>query len=236
MSLPSSITWIAFDAVGTLITPQPTVAEAYQTIGQRYGSQLDIETVRSRFRIAFAASETVCFPAARRGQTSEAEEWSRWQWIVSEVLFDVQDPESCFQELWDHFARPQHWRIYPEVADVITQLQRRGYRCAIASNFDARLHELLPALPVLAACEPRLVSSEVGYRKPAVGFYRELLSRCQAHPQEVLMVGDDLTTDVNAPRELGMSALWLNRTQAEPPAISSLASLLQLLPAQVRSD
>jgi len=230
MVLPDTISWVVFDAVGTVITPQPTVSAAYWSIGQRWGSQLDCETVRARFRVAFTASETACFPANRRGQTSEAEEWSRWQWIVSEALPDVQDPEACFQELWEHFARPQHWTIYPEVPAVIAELQRRGYRCAIASNFDARLHGLLETQPVLSTCLPRLVSSEVGYRKPATGFYREVLSRCDALPHQVLMVGDDLAADVTAPRELGLSALWLNRPQADPPALSSLVGLLDLLP------
>ncbi|MBI1344982.1 HAD-IIIA family hydrolase [bacterium] len=234
MVLPSSISWIAFDAVGTLITPQPSVAEAYTRVGQRHGSQLDCETVRARFRSAFAASQTACFPPERRGQTSEGEEWSRWQWIVSEVLPDVQDPEGCFQELWDHFADPQHWAIYPEVTGVITELQRRGYRCAIASNFDARLHGLLKSLPVLADCGPCLVSSEVGYRKPAEGFYRTLLERCEAAPPELLMVGDDFSADVEAPRALGMSAIWLNRHTLADDAVLSLHDLLEFLPGGAR--
>lgn len=230
MLLPSSISWIAFDAVGTLITPRPGVAEVYWQTARRYGSRLDIPTIQLRFREAFVASETACFAPARRGQTSEPEEWSRWRWIVAQVVTDVPDLEPCFADLWDHFGQPQHWVCYPEVESVLTELIARGYRCALASNFDARLHRLVTGHPALRHCEPRLVSSEVGYRKPAAGFYRTLLERCEALPCKVLMVGDDSLADVVAPRELGMAALWLHRKAADPEAIASLTSLLDLLP------
>ena len=37
---PPRIRWIAFDAVDTLIRPNPSVAAIYQEIGTRHGSRL----------------------------------------------------------------------------------------------------------------------------------------------------------------------------------------------------
>ena len=45
---------IAFDAVGTLITPMPSVADIYWQVGNRYASRYSIAELRERFRHAFS--------------------------------------------------------------------------------------------------------------------------------------------------------------------------------------
>ena len=109
-----SCRWVVFDAVGTLMEPDPTVAVAYHRVGAKYGSRLSVADVGARFRRAFRASETDSFPGGpepgERWRTSDSFEEERWRWIVREVFPEVRDQEGCFRELWDHFARPASWR------------------------------------------------------------------------------------------------------------------------------
>lgn len=222
------IRWVVFDVVGTLLTPEPAVAEAYQRIGARLGSRVDVEEVSRRFRKAFFQSDTVCFPQQRQRRTSEPEERARWQWIVAQVFDDVADGDACFQQLWNHFADPSAWRVYPEVASVVERLRALDLRLAMASNFDARLHRLCADEPALRAIEPRLVSSEVGFRKPAPEFYRAVIAACQVPANQILMVGDDWDADVVAARRAGLRACWLNRrgaTDIIAPAVTTLDDL-----------
>ena len=30
------------------------------------------------------------------------------------VLPEVADPDRAFEELWDHFSRPESWRCFPD--------------------------------------------------------------------------------------------------------------------------
>ena len=54
---------VVFDAVGTLLHPDPAAAEVYVEIGLRFGSQLDLESVRRAFRKAFLRQEELnCAP------------------------------------------------------------------------------------------------------------------------------------------------------------------------------
>src|SRR5947208_1330280 len=45
---------VVFDAVGTLIYPDPAAPEVYARIGRKYGSRLGADTVAPRFVAAFA--------------------------------------------------------------------------------------------------------------------------------------------------------------------------------------
>lgn len=204
--MPSSETrvrCVAFDAVGTLIHAEPAVAVAYATIGQRYGADLSTTVVRERFRIAFARRQLTV-------QTSEADERAYWQSIVEEVLGPVHDFTACFTELYDHFARPESWRVAAGAATVIRELKHAGLQLAVASNFDHRLHTVLDGLPELAGIDVRLISAEIGWRKPSRQFYETLCTRMGLTPAEILMVGDDYENDVRGAQLAGIPALYLS--------------------------
>lgn len=203
--------WVVFDAVGTLITPAPTVAETYAAVGRRYGVDLPVDIVRQRFRTAFRDSEIACFPASRRGRTSEAEEFARWRWIVQAVLPEADDIEACFADLWHHFADPGCWRCFDDVAPALQELQWLGIGVAIASNFDQRLQQVWDGLPDLAGIERVFVSSTIGARKPDPAFYHTVAEQLGADQGALLMIGDDVECDVIGPREAGWQALELRR-------------------------
>lgn len=233
------IRWIVFDAVGTLIEPYPSVAAAYHTVGSRYGSRLSQEEVRRRFRAAFSRSE-VEDAAVTSGEgaayvTNEARERQRWERIVAAVLDDVAELVPCFEDLWNHFADPASWRCFEDVAPALARLADQGAQFAIASNFDSRLHGVCEGLPEVAGIRTRVVSSEVGYRKPGEGFFNALQARLDCASGELLVVGDDWENDVCGSLDAGMQAVYLDRrgTGFTPPAelregvtlVTSLADL-----------
>lgn len=226
--------WLVFDAVGTLIDPYPTVALAYHAVGTRFGARYSIAEVDQRFRAAFRFSESKGFPGGpvdMPWETSDDIERSRWRWIVQDVFPDVQNIENCFRELWEHFAQPTSWRCFGDVQETLLQLSILGYRLAIASNFDGRLHPVCDGLPDLNPIQLRIVSAAVGYRKPAPEFYRALVAACDCPSSEILMIGDDFAYDVTAARAAGLQALHLDRrSQASYfGTISSLTQMAKLL-------
>lgn len=234
---------VAFDAVGTLIFPDPPVDEIYRRIGNRHGSNLSPDEVARRYRQAFRAAEDAdCrkpeeWSRPDRLQTSEEIEIARWRTIVTQVFGDVPDPEACFRELFDHFARPQAWRCYPDVAETLSHLRDvAGARLALASNFDSRLLEIWRNLPELEPIEHCAVSSQIGYRKPSAHFYARLAEMVGASPENILMVGDDILNDIDGARLAGLRTVHLHRMMEEGGAQSNAAadvavdSLARLIP------
>lgn len=211
-----------FDAVGTLIYPDPPVAEVYWVAGERFGSRLSFEEIRRRFGEAFRAHYT-------RGEaTGEARERERWRRIVASVFEDVgEGAEGLFESLWQHFAQPLNWRTYPDVS-ALTELKSQGYRIGIASNFDERLNGIVRKLPLLAACEAVFVSSSVGYSKPDVRFFREIEKRLGVEARKVVLVGDDVVNDVEGAQGAGWKAVRVER-DGEGRGDGAIRSLRELV-------
>jgi putative hydrolase of the HAD superfamily len=207
--IPLHVRAVFFDAVGTLIHPEPSAAVAYAQIGRRYGSRLSPAEIAIRFRSAFVQEEN--FDRANELRTNEERERRRWRDIVARVLDDVADAEACFADLFHHFSRPDAWRCDPEAATVIETLEQRGYLLGLASNYDERLRSVLAGMPELNALRYVVISAEVGWRKPAPEFFLAL-SRISGIPSaEILFVGDDPVNDYEGARSAGMSALLLGR-------------------------
>jgi putative hydrolase of the HAD superfamily len=219
---------VLFDAVGTLLAPRPSAAEAYRAAGRRFGCDLPLDEVHRRFHAAFARQEAVDAVDPFR-RTSDARERDRWRTIVAEVLPEVADTEGLFGSLWDHFAQAQNWQLFPDVAGCWQELAARGLVLGVASNFDDRLPGLCRAMPPLDGCESIFVSSRLGFRKPGAGFFQAIEAALDLPPRAILMVGDDLANDYHGARAAGWDAIHLARGgRAEVPVEASLADLTRL--------
>jgi putative hydrolase of the HAD superfamily len=199
---------IVYDAVGTLIHVKPSVARLYAECGRRHGSRLDEAEVARRFPVAFAHQDRL--DAQSGWRTSEARERRRWRDIVAEVLDDVVDSAGCFEALFAVFGKPDAWTCDPATAEVLVKVHGAGYRQAVASNFDERLHAVIAGMPELRHLEQIVVSSEVGWRKPAAEFFAALAERLRLPPDAILFVGDDCVNDFDAACRAGMRGLLLD--------------------------
>ncbi|EFL53144.1 HAD-superfamily hydrolase, subfamily IA, variant 1 [Solidesulfovibrio fructosivorans JJ]] len=101
-------------------------------------------------------------------------------------------------------------RLFPEVSQTLQALRGHGLKIAVVSNlakpYGAPFLELLPFAP-----DARAFSYEVGARKPEAPIYRYAWEGLGCVPDELLMVGDSLQNDYQAPQALGLHALWLDR-------------------------
>jgi putative hydrolase of the HAD superfamily len=214
--VPPATRAIFFDAVGTLLHPDPWAPAVYADVGRRHGSKLDTATITARFRSAFSQEEQL--DRQSDWQTSEAREVERWRHIVATVLDDVRDPGACFQVLFDHFGRPASWRCDSDTELVLRELARRGFELGMASNYDSRLRTVVAGLPALASIRRLVISSEVGWRKPAQEFFSAMLREVGMSSEEVLFVGDDPANDYEGARAAGIHALLLDAADRSPSA------------------
>lgn len=221
---------VFFDAVGTLIHPEPSAAAAYFAIGNRHGSRLDLATIRSAFAAAFRRQDDI--DRQNDWRTSEQRELERWRTIVREVLQDVADCGRCFAELYEHFADPAHWRLDPDGCHVLNNLAQRGYSVGLASNFDHRLRRVLAGFPELHRVKEVFISAEIGWRKPSPRFFAEVAKKAELTPQETLYVGDDHDNDFVGALAAGWQAVLLEPATRKTGHIGGLTELLGLLTGQ----
>lgn len=227
-SLWSGIKGIVLDAVGTLIEPVPSVARVYASVAERRGILLSLEEVQSRFRRHFRNDEA----DETRGPmvTDEVIEWARWRRIVANVLPEVPDGNRAFEELWEHFGRPEAWKCFPDVAPAVGLMIETGLEVRIASNFDGRLRTVVAGLPELSPVAKDLViSSEIGFRKPHPHFYEAACRSMNLPPERVLCLGDDLENDVRGPARAGLRSVLIDRKEIPSDLQGIFRDLLELL-------
>jgi putative hydrolase of the HAD superfamily len=207
--IPPDTRAVFFDAVGTLLFPEPSALVVYAEVARRAGVELTPAEVKSRFLTAYREEEAADRVAG--WVTSEEREAARWRRIVTETLCDVPDPDASFRELYDHFSKPAAWRVDPHAELLFAKLRDRGLIVGMGSNYDARLWPVLADFPELAALGERVViSAAVGFRKPAAEFFREVVRLAGCEPREVLFVGDDLENDYEGATAAGLTAVLVD--------------------------
>jgi putative hydrolase of the HAD superfamily len=202
----------------------------YAVVAERYHSQYTLAQIAERFVQALHRQEAIDHANGLR--TSEEREIERWRNIVMETLDDVSDPEACFHQLFDHFGLAAAWRCDSDAEAVMRVLANRGYLLGLASNYDHRLRSVAAGLPALRPIRHLVISSVVGWRKPAPQFFAALGQTLGLAPENILYVGDDLANDYQGALAAGMHAVLLDsrsRITAEVRRIAALKELAILL-------
>lgn len=220
---------VLFDAVGTLFEPAVPVAKIYTHWGSRHGSKYETAEVAQRFKAALAADDARDASLRPLGETDEAWERYRWHQIVAHVFDDLSHVDELLDVLWEHFAQAASWQLTPGALDIWEWLTARGLQVGMASNFDARLTAICEAHAV--PCGERLfVSSLVGFRKPAAGFFAAVQQALDCPPREIMLVGDSVENDFLPAQNTGWQAVLYDpqhKSQLEP-RITNLADLKSL--------
>ena len=120
--------------------------------------------------------------------------------------------------------------------EMLQTLYQRGYKLYAASNSFGHLQrKRLELAGVLPFFEGTYISMDIGYDKPDRRFYDFALNDAQLSADEVLMVGDSMTTDIIGAQRVGIDTCWFNPTNrpigdTKPTyEIQSLSQLLSIL-------
>ena len=214
--LAESVQVVLFDAVGTVIYPQPSIADAYVNIGSRFIEDLDRDEVLRRFKSVFSS---VFSAENAQSPVTESSTVESWRLVVEETFPEFDDADDgLFQQLWDHFADSRSWGVYDDVAECFTRLRSQGMQIGIASNFDSRLERIVSLDPVLSQVEYVFHSAQLGWNKPAVGFCGGITKRLGLQPTQIALVGDRLDNDIQPALVAGWQGIWIDREELGPSA------------------
>src|ERR1700722_7920359 len=96
----------------------------------------------------------------------------------------------------------------PAIVELIDYAASKGIPAAFVSDTYFEEDHLRAILPRT----PHLIVNSCRYRQPkALGLHAEVLRRTGWKANEILHIGDDRRADFEAPRELGMAAIWRPR-------------------------
>ena len=94
--------------------------------------------------------------------------------------------------------KPAAWRPYPDAAEVLGELRRRGVRVAVVSNIGWDLRPVFRAHGLDPLVDAYALSYEHGVQKPDPRLFRAACDALGVAPRDALMVGDDRRADAGA--------------------------------------
>lgn len=224
----SKIKAFFFDAGGTLFQPYPSVGEIYAEAASGYGLEADPQQLELIFHTAWERRDGL---ASLESPTGQKEEKDWWRSLVREVFSrfgKIENFDAFFEELYERFAGPEVWRLFPDTLPLLEELKKRGKILGIVSNWDSRLFGLCEGLGLKPYLNFILASAVVGFAKPNPKIFYEALKRACVLPREALHVGDSLEDDVGGAQKAGIQAVFLDRRggrTSKAPLISTLQFL-----------
>ncbi|SDK22613.1 HAD family hydrolase [Sediminibacillus albus] len=139
-------------------------------------------------------------------------------------------------ELAERFPkeRKKHPYIYEETFQVLDQL-KESYQLILLTNGSPDLQhtklQLSPEIPPYF--DQIVISGDFGKGKPDPAIFEHALQFVSAEKDEVLMVGDNLMTDILGASRAGITSVWINRQEAQAKEVIpsyEITSLDELFP------
>ena len=211
---------IFIDIDDTLLDYIPCCREAFDAAMRNLTPSLEEREGERLFQLFFEISGRL-FSEAKHGKYTIAEVMDLYP---KEFIAAIGYPESAVDPFKHAFraAWGETHTLVPEAKEMLDILRTKGYRLFAASNSFGHLQRRrLERAGILPYFEDTYISMDIGYDKPDIRFFQEALRRCGLQPNEVLMIGDSMTTDILGAQAAGIEALFFDRRNN--------ASLLELI-------
>jgi FMN phosphatase YigB (HAD superfamily) len=217
---------VFFDAYGTLLELDDPVANLQRRLRQS-GYSHDVETVAAAFRAE------VDFYRRNQDRGRDAAGLQALRVRCAETFAQTlpsRPPVGLAAEILIDALR---YVVFDDVLPALDELALRGIRCAVVSNWDCSLAEVLAQLGILERFATVSVSAVVGARKPDTRIFSHALAMLGLEPDHVIHVGDDLERDIRGARAADLRAVLIDRsgrgTDDDVERITSLRGLVSLL-------
>ncbi|MDE3018847.1 MAG: HAD-IA family hydrolase [Nitrospirota bacterium] len=217
----SSVKVVFFDAAGTLFHVKGSVADVYLSYAEPFGVRATpslTHAVNEAFLRAFRDAPPPIFAVSDPAELKQCERlW--WFDIVHNVFYRVgmfEGFDDYFDRVYDAFAGPHHWALYPDTLATLHSLKSQGFELGIISNFDTRLFTVLKGLGLADLFDTVTISSLARAAKPAPNIFRLALDQHAVDADEAVHVGDSVKDDLEGARAAKVRGLLLDREGSHP--------------------
>ena len=108
--------------------------------------------------------------------------------------------------------------FFPGAWETVTALKGKVLQCAVTNGTAIAQHKKLATSGLDAIFDDVFISDEIGFEKPNVAFFDAVWAKIGTFaPDEVLIVGDALTSDIQGGNNVNIRTCWFNPDGAPLP-------------------
>ncbi|MFD2704520.1 HAD family hydrolase [Salibacterium lacus] len=235
---------LLFDLDDTLLWDKKSVKEALRAVCMEAGEITGVDpavfenTVRETAEQLYAEYESYSFTQqiginpfeglwgtfpdkidkGFRKMNSEMPDYQQRTWIESLRRHGIENAE-LGSRLAVRF--PYHRRhlpyVYPDTFEMLAELKKDYHLLLLTNGAPSLQNTKLEMTPQLVPYfDYIVVSGAFGFGKPDPSIFRHSLRLLDAAPEDAVMIGDNLLTDIDGANKADIRSVWLNRTEKEP--------------------
>jgi putative hydrolase of the HAD superfamily len=141
--------------------------------------------------------------------------------------------ESYCQETTKRYT--SYIQLLPGAKELLEYLTSKNIPLSVITNGTQDIQTAaIEKVAIQSYFKTILISGEHGIRKPDARIFQLACERLQVQPEECLMIGDNLSADIQGARSIGMQTAWLSKEQVKGvKAFSNLHELWGWLETQL---
>ena len=233
---PVMIKAVFFDLYGTLAGFYPSRYEIQSTACADFGIKVTPEGILAGYALAdsYMADQNAVRPLRQMDSEGRRQFFGEYERLVLHGA-GVEVTVERASEIWLRVRQiPYELTRFEDVLPAMDLLKAQGLTLGVISNINRDGTELAENLGLTAYLDFTVTSVEVGAEKPHAPIFLAALAKARTEPDEAVHVGDQLTSDIEGARGVGINPVLLDRDGnhakiLDCPRIESLMELPALL-------
>lgn len=227
---------IFFDLYGTLAGFQPDRFQIQSQACAQFGIEVTLRGILLGYAMAdaFMSEQNAVKPVRTLSPVERDEFFAEYERRVLKgcgVNVTVQEAA----EIWKAVREiPYQMSRYDDVLPAMDLIKQQGLTLGVISNMNAPGNRLAEDMGLTPYLDLVVTSGEVGMEKPHPPIFHEALRRAGVEAGDAVHVGDQLSSDVDGARNVGIQPILLDRDLnhvgfSECPRIETLMELPPLV-------
>ena len=204
---------IFFDFYNTLVYFFPTVEDIQLCACKELGLTVTKEGLTKGYNTAdsFFNIENSRMPISDRSERERKEFFAVYEKMILEGA-GITVSFTLATQVWELTTLiPRRLRLFGDVKSTLKDLKKLGLTLGIITNLNQDMDVLLNELDLQTIIDVIVTSSEVGVEKPHPSIFLRALDKVGITPQEAIHVGDQLFSDAQGAKAVGIKPVLIVR-------------------------
>jgi len=201
--------WVLLDLDNTIFDFNTSSHLAFHSFLEDY----QIATENGYYQIYKRLNKEVWQQLERGQLTSDEVKWKRFKNFFDHVNRD-ENPHEANERYLSHLV--DHFRFVDGAKDVVQYLSGKYHLGVVTNGLKNVQRARLERSGISDLFKVIVISEEIGHAKPQYGYFQEVFKRMKDPEKDrVLIVGDNISSDIKGGIDYGIDTCWYNHDREE---------------------